>query len=396
MKKRDYYSVLGVNRSASREEIKKAYKVLAKKYHPDRNAGEGKAEEKFKEVSEAYQVLSDEKKRKEYDLFGHSRRPENNGFGGWGRGAAQGGNTTWSAGPDGHGFAFSGMNGESGDIGDIFSKIFGGAGKRKNARPSGFQANGPFGFGMDPRRESGVDVEADIHLDFEEAIRGGKQRLSLQRNGACASCHGSGKNRNGKAETCRACSGSGGKQVGNAGTHFSVVCTACGGEGRTYIESCTTCQGTGQAGGVDTLTVNIPPGVDDGGRLRIPGKGEMGPSGKAGDLFLRIHVRPHRYFRRKGGNLHLDLPVTVSEAALGTSVEVPTLEGQARLKIPGATQNGAVLRMKGKGIASPRGGSHGDMFVHVNVAIPKHVTGKARKLYEALKNMEHDPRKDAF
>jgi len=396
MKKRDFYSVLGVKRSASREEIKKAYKELAKKYHPDRNAGDGKAEERFKEVSEAYQVLSDETKRKEYDLFGHGPRPEGGAGGGWGQGSWQDGGSPWSTGPDGQGFYYSTTGADPADIGDLFGRIFGGAGNRPGRPHAGFGPGDPFGFGAEQGPATGADVEADIHLAFEEAIRGGQHRLTLQRGGACGACRGSGRNRAGRSETCKACGGSGGRQVGNAGTHFSVVCAACGGEGRTYADPCPACGGTGQASGADTITVNIPPGVDDGGRLRIPGKGATGPSGKAGDLFLRVHVRPHRLFRRQGRDLHLDLPVTVAEAALGASVEVPTLDGTARLKVPGGTQNGAVLRMKGKGIPSPRGGAHGDMLVRVNVEVPKQLSGKARKLFEELRHTEHDPRKDAF
>ncbi len=239
-------------------------------------------------------------------------------------------------------------------------------------------------------------MEADIHLGFDEAIRGGKQRFSIRRNGACSSCLGSGRNHGGKVETCKACNGTGGRKAANAGTQFTVVCDACGGEGQTYTEPCPDCHGSGRAGGAETLTVNIPPGVNDGGRLRIPGKGEPGPSGKAGDLFLRVHVKPHRYFRRTGNDLHIDLPVTVSEAVLGASVEVPTLDGQARLKVPGETQNGAVLRMKGKGIPSPRGKTLGDMYVHVNVAIPKNLDEKTLKLFEELQNVEPDPRRETF
>ncbi len=396
MKKRDYYSVLGVSRSASPDEIKKAYKNLAKKHHPDRNTGDVKAEDRFKEVSEAYHVLADDKKRREYDLFGHRDPAETNGFQGWGRTPQSHPGHTWSAGPDVHGFEYGNMGDASGDIGEIFSRIFGGGAPRKSAPHSGFQAGAPFGFDMDTGPVSGGDVQADISLDFEEAIRGGKHRITLRRDGACTHCLGSGKNRSGGMQTCTVCNGSGGRQVGNAGTQFSVVCTACGGEGSTFVEPCTSCRGTGRAGGMDTLNVNIPPGVEDGGRLRIPGKGVPRPSGKTGDLILRVQVRPHRYFRRNGRDLHVDLPVTVSEAALGATVEMPTLEGPARLKLPSATQNGAVLRMKGKGIATPRETGCGDMFVHVNVAIPKNLDGKARKLFEALRKMERNPREGLF
>jgi molecular chaperone DnaJ len=388
MAKRDYYAVLGVSRSASQDEIKKAYKLLAKKHHPDRNHGEAKAEEKFKEVSEAYQVLSDDKKRQQYDLFGHAGRSESGGFGG-----------RRGAGPGGYGFAYGGATGGSddiGDIGDLFGRIFGGAGKRKKRHGDGFQAGAPFGFDAEWGPEPGIDVEADIHLSFEEAIRGGKHRISVQRNGACFSCRGSGRNRTGQAESCKACNGTGGRQVANAGTHFTVVCAACAGEGRIYTEPCPDCGGTGRTGGVDTLTVNIPAGVDEGGRLRIPGKGERAADGRTGDLFLKTHVKPHRFFRRTGSDLNIDLPVTVSEAVLGATVGVPTLEGEARLKIPRGTQNGAVLRMKGKGIASHKDHAPGDMYVHVHVTLPDSLDEKARRLFEELKNVEQDPRKGKF
>jgi molecular chaperone DnaJ len=184
--------------------------------------------------------------------------------------------------------------------------------------------------------------------------------------------------------------------VANAGTDFTVVCNACNGQGRVYTDPCTSCGGTGRSTGPETLNVKIPPGVDNGGRLRIPGKGEVGADGRAGDLYLRIHVTPHRYFRREGKDLHLDLPVTVSEAVLGAKVEVPTLDGKATLKIPAGTQNGAKLRMKGKGVPDPKGGARGDMYVHAQIVVPEAQDPKLKKIFEELKVTEVDPRAGMF
>jgi curved DNA-binding protein len=325
----DYYSLLGVSRSATQDEIKKAYKGLAKQYHPDRNAGDKGAENKFKEVSEAYQVLSDPEKRKQYDLFGRAGPQGDPGFWGGSRNPNGHRTYTWSSGSGQGDFHFK----------DLFSQIFGRAGRSTGTDDFAggnpfFGSGGPhdFGFSYDTGPLPARDVEAEITIPFDEAMKGGTHRMSFQRNG----------------------------------------------------------------NGTETLSVKIPSGINSGGRLRIPGKGEAGPDGRAGDLYLRVHVTPHRYFRREGRDLHLDLPVTVSEAALGATVEVPTLDGKAALKIPAGSQSGAKLRMKGKGAPDPKKGVRGDMYVHLQIVVPKAPNAKAKKIFEELKGLEPDPRAGKF
>ena len=394
MKNTNYYKVLGVSKSATQAEIKKAYKRLAKQYHPDRNQGDKAAENRFKEISEAYQSLSDPEKRKQYDMFGGAGFRGDPGFRGRAQDGGANGYSTWSSGSGNTGF----------DLKDLFGQIFGN-GERARGRADKFSGGSPFdagtsahdfGFGFDVGPEPGRDVEADVTIRFEDAINGGTHRISLQRNGSCSACGGTGKNRTGQSSACTSCAGKGRKQVANGGADFTIVCNACSGQGRIYTEPCTGCGGTGRSAGMESLAVKIPPGVDNGGRLRIPGKGEAGPDGRTGDLFLRIHVTPHGYFRREGRNLHVDLPVTISEAALGDKVEVPTLDGKATLTIPAGTQSGTKLRMKGKGVPDPKGGTPGDMYVHTQIVVPKAPDAEARKIFEELKGIEIDPRAGKF
>jgi len=329
MAEKDYYKVLGVSESAGKDDVKKAFKRLAKEYHPDCNQG-ADCEDKFKEISEAYQTLSDPKKRKEYDLM----RQYGSMGGAGGRSPGPGGGPYVYTSGGGVNFedVFGGGGGGGGGIGDIFGDIFGGGrGGRRVDFGGGFGA-GPFGAGYDIGPRPGRDVEADVTIGFDEAIRGGTHRFVMKRSGA----------------------------------------------------------------GEETIAVKVPPGVNDGGRLRVPGKGEVGPNGGAGDLYLRIHVSPHKYFRRDGANLHLDLPVTVSEAALGAKVKVPTLTGKATLKVPAGTQSGSTLRLRGKGAPSPKGGKPGDLMVHVKVEVPKRPDAKTKKLLEELKELESDPRAGKF
>ena len=395
MASRDYYEVLGVSRGASREDIKKAYKRLAKEHHPDRNGGDEKAENRFKEISEAYHTLSDPKKREQYDAFGGSAHRGDRGFGGGRPGAGGSQYYTWSSGPGQSGFDFK----------DIFSQMFGGGGRpgghreaRGAGEPFSFDAGAsPFGFDFSAGGPAaGRDVEAEITIAFEDAVRGGTHRLSLRREGACPTCNGSGNDPGGPSTVCASCGGSGRKQVVNAGPSFAVTCDACAGNGRVYTQPCRACRGSGAATGTDTISVKIPPGVVDGGRLRIPGKGERGPDGRQGDLYLRVRVTPHRYFRREGDHIHLDLPVTVGEAALGARVRVPTLDGTSTLRIPAGTQGGATLRMKGKGVPNPKGKGRGDQFVHLQISLPKNPDERTRRLLEELRKLEDDPREGRF
>ncbi|HUT54571.1 MAG TPA: J domain-containing protein [bacterium] len=394
MPKKDYYQTLGVSRNAPQDEIKKAYKKLARKYHPDCNPGDKTCENKFKDLSEAYSALSHPDKRKEYDLFGPGGPGRAPDPGAWG-GPPGGGRTyTWSSGggPD---FNLEDIfGGRGGGMGDIFSEMFGGRGRRGGRRVD--FSGGPFQAEYDVGPQPGRDLEAELSVSFDDAMEGGVRKFSIGRNGVCPSCGGTGKNAAGKSRTCAACNGAGKKQVANTGANFTVVCSACGGVGRIYTEPCPACAGAGSVARTETVTVKVPAGVKDGGRLRIPGKGEPGPGGAMGDLVLRISVAPHPFFRRDGDDLHLDVPVTVSEAGLGAKIEVPTLTGKATLKVPAGTQNGAMLRLRGKGAPRPKGGGSGDLYVHIQVKAPTDMDEKTRKLLEELKKHETDPRKGKF
>lgn len=396
MPKKDYYATLGVARGASPDEIKKAYKRLARQYHPDCNPGDKTCESKFKDVSEAYSVLSHPDKRKEYDLFGAEGPTHAPGPGAWG--GFPGGGRVYTSGSGGGAPDFDLEDifgaGSGGGLGDMFSELFGGRGRRSGRRVD-FRS-GPFAPDYDVGPQPGRDVEAELTVSFDDAMRGGAQKFAIRRNGACAECGGSGRARSGKSRECAACNGQGRKQVANTGANFTVVCSACGGTGRIYTEPCRSCGGAGSTERLDTVTVKVPPGVRDGGRLRVPGKGEPGPGGAAGDLVLRIKVTPHPFFRREGDDLHVDVPVTVSEAGLGAKIQVPTLSGKATLKVPAGTQNGAVLRLKGKGAPRPKGGGAGDLYVHIQVSAPQNLDAKTRKLLEELQKHESDPRKDKF
>lgn len=399
MPKKDYYEVLGVKKSASAEDLKKAYKRLARKYHPDRNPGNKAAEEKFKEVNEAYQVLSDPEKRKAYDMFGHAGPMGGGGrgygpsAGGWSAGSGGSRVYTWTSGGAGPEINFEEIFGGvgRGGIGDFFSEIFGG-----RRRPGQADFNGFHDFDYDAAQRPAEDLEAEITISFEQAMKGGTHQITLQQEKPCSACQGSGRKRSGKGRTCTACAGKGKKQVANAGRNFTVVCQACEGTGTISSEPCHVCYGQGLVNQPETVTFKIPAGVKDGGRLRLSGKGALGSSGKAGDLLLRIRVAPHPYFRREGDDLHLDLPITVSEAGLGAKVEVPTLDGKAILTIPPGTQNGAVLRLKGKGAPSPRQGTQGDLYVHLHIVAPDHRDDRVRQLLHELKKYEADPRAGKF
>lgn len=390
MPRKDFYEVLGVSRQASPEEIKKAYKRLARQYHPDRNQGNQASEEKMKSISEAYQVLSNPEKRQQYDLFGPDGPQGAPGQGGPHPGGQR---VQWGGTAGGVEVNFEDLfsGGGGGGMGDIFSQIFGGRGRGKHRRAD-FEPDLDYGPGPEPAR----DVEAEISISFEDAIRGGTHRLQFNREGSCRSCAGTGKNQQGQSRACSACGGKGRRQVASGGGSINMVCSACEGTGRIYSEPCHSCSGSGRQRSVESISVKIPPGVKDGGRLRIPGKGEAGPNGNSGDLYLHIRVQPHAYFRREDQDLHLEVPVTVSEAALGAKIEVPTLEGKATVKVAPGTQSGAVLRLRGKGVPSPRGGAAGDLLVHLKVVVPEDPDEESRRLLEALKKHERDPRSGKF
>ncbi|HWC35417.1 MAG TPA: molecular chaperone DnaJ [Mycobacteriales bacterium] len=353
---KDYYAALGVSKDSSAADIKKAYRKLARTYHPDANAGDAKAEEKFKEISEAYDVLSDATKRKEYDearsLFagGGFRMPP---------GGGPGGATTFDLGD-----LFGGAGG-GGGLGDLFGDLLGG---RRRA-PA-------------PRR--GADVEAEVTLSFDDAASGVTVPLTISGPHTCPTCRGSGAKPGTATRVCPRCSGTGMSTTNQGGFAFAEPCRECRGRGLLVDDPCTTCGGSGQAITSRTLRARIPAGVAHGQKIRLKGKGEAGErGGPAGDLLVTVHVHRHKLFGRKGDNLTLTVPVTFPEAALGTTVKVPTLEGSTvSVKIPPGTASGRVLRVRGKGM-SRRDGTKGDLLVTVEVAVPTVLNDEARQALEA-------------
>ena len=362
---KDYYAALGVSKTASQAEIKKAYRKLARQHHPDANKGDTASEEKFKEISEAYDVLSDETKRKEYDeartLFGAGGFRVPRGGGGNGQGV-----------PFDLGDLFGGSGG--GGLGDIFGTIFGGG------RGRGPQA---------ARR--GGDVEAEVTLSFTDAASGVTVPLQLSTPSTCPTCHGSGAKPGTATRVCPVCSGTGSQSRNAGGFAFAEPCRECFGRGLLVDDPCATCAGTGQAISTRALRARIPAGVKDGQRIRLAGKGTPGErGGPAGDLIVTVHVQPHDVFGRKGDNLTLTLPVTFPEAALGATVRVPTLGGApVSVKIPAGTTSGRTLRVRGKGLTR-RDGTRGDLLVTVEVAVPKTLSDDARAALASYAEAQHD------
>jgi molecular chaperone DnaJ len=363
---KDYYAVLGVPKDATAADIKKSYRKLARKYHPDANKGDAALEEKCKAISEANSVLSDPAKRKEYDearaLFGGGfRRPGAGGAGGAGGPGA----TTFDLG-DLFGAGAAGGAG-AGGLGDLFGGIFGGRGRSAGAAP---------------RR--GADVEAEVTLSFMDAADGATLPLQLSGPHTCPTCAGSGAKPGTATRVCPVCSGTGMSSRNQGGFAFAEPCRQCRGRGLLVDDPCPTCNGSGQAITTRTLRARIPAGVSDGQRIRLKGKGEAGErGGPAGDLIVVVHVQPHTIFGRKGDNLTLALPVTFPEAAIGATVKVPTLDGSpVSVKIPAGTSNGRTLRVRGKGVTR-RDGTRGDLLVTVEVAVPQQMSDEARTALDA-------------
>ncbi len=353
--KRDYYEVLGVAKTASDDEIKKAYRGLAKKYHPDVNPGDKAAEEKFKEANEAYAILSDADKRAAYDSYGHAA------FDGTG---AQNG-----AGGFGGGFDF-------GDIGDIFGSFFGG----------GFGGGGASQRRNAPMR--GDDIGVRVTLSFEEAVFGVKREVSYARVQKCPDCSGSGAEKGTSAETCSVCGGSGQKRVtqriGGMAFQSTVTCQSCGGSGKIIKNPCKNCRGTGYIKVTKRLDVNIPAGIDDGGRVAIRGLGNDGRNGgPAGDLIIIVSVRPSSVYERDGVNIYCNVPVSVTDAALGAEIEIPTLEGTEKFTIPEGTQPDTSFTLRGKGVPYVNNPNRrGDLIFTVKIEIPQKLTSKQKELLE--------------
>ncbi|PYT14991.1 MAG: molecular chaperone DnaJ [Acidobacteria bacterium] len=351
----DYYQTLGVNRDADIEEIRKAYRRLARKHHPDLNPGDKAAEERFKKVQEAYDILSDPKKKQMYDQYGFYS--ENGMPGGGGQGAQRGPNMGFG------GFDFS----------DAFTRPPGGS--RTSGGPVNFQEifNQWFGRshaeGAAAEPEKGSDLEYGLSIDFWQAIKGTQVRLKITRQESCATCGGTGV-RSGANTVCPECNGSGNVTQVAGAMRFSLTCPRCEGTGRLR-NSCSTCHGDGRVSTTETVEVRIPPGAQQGSRLRVPGKGNAGTQGApSGDLYITVRVEPHPFFRRDGDDIHITIPVRIDEAGLGAKIEVPTIDGRALLKIPQGTHNGQKFRLREKGVLNSRSGKRGDQIVEVAVEAP--------------------------
>ena len=356
MSKRDYYEVLGVNKSSKKEEIKKAYRKLALKFHPDKNKGDKAAEEKFKEASEAYHVLSDEKRKANYDQFGHSA------FQGGGQGGF--GNFDFSS-------SFS----------DIFEDVFGDF--------------GDFGFGSGRSRRSrtiyrGSDLRYDVSIGLDDAFAGTEKNISYTTYKKCKTCSGNGAKPGSKPTSCSYCNGQG--KVRSSQGFFTIqqTCPECSGEGEKISNPCSSCSGIGKIQSNETVSVKIPKGVDDGTRIRLAGKGEAGTKGGAnGDLYLFISVESHNIFRRSEENLYYELPISIADAALGTTVEVPSIDGgRTKIKIPSGTQSGKQLRLKGKGMPILRRNITGDLYIRIITEVPTSLTKKQKELLVEFKSLE--------
>ncbi|HEU5071768.1 MAG TPA: molecular chaperone DnaJ [Verrucomicrobiae bacterium] len=369
MAKRDYYEILGVNRSASDEEIKKAYRKLAVKYHPDKNPGDKVAEEKFKELGEAYEALSDPQKRAAYDQYGHSafdpRTRASRGAGGF------------------H------------DPFDIFREVFGGGG-------GGSIFDEFFGGGRsDPSQpQRGDDLRFDLEITLEEAAHGCEKEISIPRADRCDTCRGSGGEEGSKIKTCPTCGGRG--QVLTSRGIFSIAqtCPACEGAGRVIEKPCRACRGSGRREKLTKINLRIPAGVDTGARLRSSGNGDAGlRGGPPGDLYVVLRLKPHDVFHRDGDDLLCEVPISFVQAALGSEVEVPTLEGAATVKIPPGTQPGTIFRLKARGVKNLQGYGHGDLHVRVNVEVPTRLNAEQKQKLEefgALCNGKESPLMQSF
>lgn len=345
MSKRDYYDVLGVAKGADDKEIKKAYRRIAMKYHPDRNSDDPKADDKFKEATEAYEVLMSSEKRAAYDQYGHAGVDPNMGGGGFG-----GGNANFS------------------DIfGDVFGDIFGGGGRQ----------SGP---------QRGSDLRYTLEISLEDAVRGTTVEIRVPTLVGCGECKGSGAKKGTSASTCATCGGAGQVRMQQGFFQVQQTCPKCRGQGKTIGDPCRSCHGRGLKEETKTLSVKVPPGVDTGDRIRLAGEGEAGPDGgPAGDLFVQMAVKNHALFERDGKHLYCEVPITFVDAALGGELEIPTLDGRVKLKIPDGTQTGKLFRLRGKGVKPVRGGTVGDLMCRAVVETPVNLTRRQRELMEELK-----------
>tara|TARA_R110002072_G_C7976868_1_gene535600 strand:- start:11042 stop:12178 length:1137 start_codon:yes stop_codon:yes gene_type:complete len=365
MAKRDYYEILGVENSVDAKEIKKAYRRLAMKYHPDRNPDDARAEDKFKEATEAYEVLSDEQKRAAYDRHGHAGVDQNGGAGG-----------------------FSGGGNFSDIFGDVFGDIFGGGG----------------GGGGRSRSARGADLRYTLDLDLEDAVKGTSVKIRVPSHVSCKPCGGSGASKGSRPENCTMCQGVG--QVRMQQGFFSVqqTCPQCRGQGTTIKDPCKSCHGAGVIEEQKTLSVKVPAGVDTGDRIRLAGEGEAGTHGApSGDLYVQVSVKEHPIFVRDGKNLYCEVPISLVDAALGGELEVPTLDGRVKLRIPEETQTGKMFRLRGKGVAPVRGGGAGDLMCRVTVETPVNLSKKQKDILRDFQqtlekdgDKKHAPKKHSW
>ena len=365
MAKQDYYEVLGVARNAPEAEIKKAYRRLAMKYHPDRNTGDKSAEAKFKEANEAYEVLTDAQKRAAYDQFGHA------------------GVDPSAAAGRGGGF----HAGQGASFADIFGDIFGGGGRTRG--------------GAQVYR--GADLRYNLDLSLEEAVHGTEMRIRVPALETCETCHGTGAKPGTSATTCATCGGHG--QVRMQQGFFSIqqTCPNCRGSGKVVTSPCSTCHGQGRVKHTKTLSVKVPAGVDEGDQIRLAGEGEAGENGgPAGDLYVQVRLKPHDLFKRDGDDLHCEMPCSFATATLGGEVEVPTLDGRANLKIPAGTQTGKVFRLRAKGVTNVRNGHVGDLFCHISIETPVNLNKHQKELLQEFDTLlraggaRHSPREQSW
>jgi molecular chaperone DnaJ len=361
--KRDYYEVLGVNRDASEEDIKKAYRKLAMKYHPDRNPDSKESEEKFKEAKEAYEVLSEADKRRAYDAYGHAGvNPQMGGMGG-----------------------DAGFGGFAEAFGDIFGDIFGGGGRgRSNVY-------------------RGADLRYNLEITLEQAARGTETKIRIPAMEECDTCHGSGAKPGTHPKTCSTCAGQGAVRMSQGFFSIQQACPTCHGSGKQITDPCRACGGAGRVKRHKTLAVKIPAGIDEGDRIRLGGEGEAGVNGgPPGDLYVVIHLKEHAVFQRDGNDLHCQMPVSFAVAALGGDIEIPTLEGQAKVKIAAETQTGQVLRLRGKGIKGVRSSYPGDLLCEIVVETPVKLTERQKELLREFEELSlangerHNPRAKSF
>ncbi len=370
MSKRDYYDILGVSKNASADDIKKSYRKLAMQYHPDRNPGDKASEAKFKEATEAYEILKDDQKKAAYDKFGHQAFEQGGGAGGH------------------HGQVFEGF--DFNDIFSNFSDIFGdmGGGRQTKKRSAA---------------QPGSDIRYNLEISLEEAFRGTSEKITFTIPSTCDSCKGAGSQNGEKASTCGTCKGAGKVRAQQGFFIVERACTSCSGSGQVIKNPCKTCRGEGRANKEKTLSVKIPAGVEEGSRIRLAGEGEAGQrGGRAGDLYVYLSIRKHQFFTRKGDDIHFEVPIRFTMAALGGAIEIPTIDGvKAKLQIPEGAQNGDQLRLKSKGMSVINsGGRRGDMYAKINIETPVKLLQEERELLQKLdrlmQNKANNPKSDGF